>query len=182
ASPAQLDEDLGSNPDDAIDAALNDVTIDDVVRRLEILSAFFKKREVAKQLAIVDLMMDRLGIGSFFPSVGASTRSALESNSYVSTRIEDMLSKLQGSLASNDADQLFDNTTGPTTPEAINLANNLQRNEDEETKRKDLRKQREMARDEAAAQKPEQAAELAGPAAVEPQAPVVNRRPQQAVV
>ena len=127
-------------------------------------------------------MMDRLGIGSFFPSLGESTRSALESNSYVSTRIEDILSKLQGSLASNDADQLFDNTTGPTTPEAINLANNLQRNEDEETKRKDLRKQREMARDEAAAQKPEQAAELAGPAAVEPQAPVVNRRPQQPVV
>jgi hypothetical protein len=166
--------DLGRNPDDAIDAALNDVTIDDVVRRLGILSAFFKKREVPKQLAIVDLMMDRLGIGSFFPSLGESTRSALESNSYVSTRIEDILSKLQGSLISEDAEALFDSVLDPVTPETAELANNLKKNQDVEDRRKAMRRQKETAKLDAESERPEQVAELAEPAVVENQAPVIT--------
>lgn len=168
--------DLGRNPDDAIDAALNDVTIDDVVRRLEILSAFFKKREVPKQLAIVDLMMDRLGIGSFFPSLGESTRSALESNSYVSTRIEDILSKLQGSLVSEDAEALFDAALGPATPETAELAENLKKNQEEEDRRKAVRRQKETAKLDAESERPEQAVELAEPAVVEKQTPVITDR------
>ena len=168
-------EEIVIDPDDAIDAALNNITINDVVRRLEILSSFFKKREVAKQLAIVDLMMDRLGIGSFFPSLGEATRSALESNSYASTRIEDILSKLQGSLKSNDAEQIFNNEPSPVAPEVAGIAKNLEMKQEEDEKRRELRKQREMQKNEKDLEKPEQAQELSQPTNVEPQQPLINR-------
>lgn len=134
-----------SDSDDLIEAALGNVTAQDVIKRLEVLSAFFKKREISKQLAIVDLMMDKLGIGAFFPALGEATRSALESNSYVATRIDDILGKLNGAMSAKDADKLFDDTASEQ-PVVTELSNALKRDDELEAKRKENRKSIENAK------------------------------------
>lgn len=86
--------------DAMIDAAFSTLKVGDVVRRLDDLSRIFKNREIARQLAVVDMMMDRLGLSSFFPSLAEATRSALESNQYCLIRIDEVKSRLSGALDS----------------------------------------------------------------------------------
>lgn len=80
--------------DDVIDRALDGIKLKDVIDRLEALSKVFKNREIARQLFIIDLMLDKLGISGFFPQLAEATKSALESNQYAQNRIEEVLSKL----------------------------------------------------------------------------------------
>lgn len=97
-------EDLLSG--DPFDSALANVKITDIIGRLEGVANLFKHREIARQLAIVDLMMDKMGIASFFPSLAESMKSALESNSYCQTRVEDILAKLRGLVSNPVSDSL----------------------------------------------------------------------------
>ncbi len=168
--PAQID--------DVIEGALKNITVQDVVRRLELLSGLFKKREIARQLVIIDMMMDRLGIGTFFPSLGEATRSALESNQYVATRLEDVLSKLRGSLDARKSEKFIDQELSaptPTAPGAEGVAQNLEQQQQEEAERKERRREREEQKltqptmEEAAPQ------ELQGPARVEQSRPIPIR-------
>ena len=90
-------ENLSTNSnvgENAIDKALENIQVSDVVRRLQALSRVFKNREIARQLSIIDLMLDKLGIAGLFPQLAEATRSALESNQYTSVRIDEILSKL----------------------------------------------------------------------------------------
>lgn len=79
---------------DTIDDALNSIKLSDVIKQLQALSRVFKNREIARQLSIIDLMLNKLGISGFFPALAEATRSALESNQYCQTRVEEILSKL----------------------------------------------------------------------------------------
>lgn len=88
---------------DVIDKALESITMNDVIARLQALSRVFQNREIARQLSIVDLMLDKLGISGFFPALAEATRSALESNQYCQTRIEEVLNKLISTTDENGA-------------------------------------------------------------------------------
>lgn len=124
-----------ANFDNLIENALSNIRVDDVVKRLQELSKIFKNREIGRQLALIDLMLDGLGLSSFFPSLAEATRSALESNQYCLIRIEEILSKLQGATT-NTTKSLMPQT--PKAPvDAIKL--NLQ---EQEEKQKQLKKQR----------------------------------------
>lgn len=85
--------------DDKIDQALKDITIKDVIIKLEGLAQLYKNRPLATELNKVDFMMNSLGIASYFPNMAEAIKSALDSNQYVLTRIEDVLAKLRGADA-----------------------------------------------------------------------------------
>ena len=141
----EVTEDAGtetSSFDGAIDNALKNVTINDVVQKLESLAKIFKTREVPRQLAFVDMMLDTLGISSFFPSLAEATNKSLESNQYVLTRIEDILSKLRGTMASDEIDLSAENPASQT-PEMQALKNKLQNQEDNDKAKKKMRKELE---------------------------------------
>lgn len=93
--------------DDLIEAALGQVSVKDIIYRLESLVNLFRTREIPRQLAIVDLMMDHLNLSSFFPTLAEASSKTLESNQYALTRIEEILSKLKGSIK-NTKDQEID--------------------------------------------------------------------------
>ena len=90
--------------DAKVDAIFAGLKVDDVVAKLEDLAKIFKVREVPRQLAVVDMMLDALGLASYFPSLSEAQNKALESNNYISTRVEDILSKLRGAMGSKDID------------------------------------------------------------------------------
>lgn len=95
-SPLANPDDVGDNK---IEEALKDITLTDVINKLEGLTQLYKNRPLARELTIVDLMMQQLGIASYFPNMAEATKSALDSNQYVLTRIEDILAKLRGANA-----------------------------------------------------------------------------------
>lgn len=134
------------NTDDVIDAALNNITIDDAIKRLEMLVSIYKKREISRQLSILDIMMDRLGLGAFFPSLGEAMAKSLESNQYISTRIEEVLNKLKGSVESVSAMEWVEGTGESTTPQSRAVSKHLKQEQEKEKHKKKLRREMEEAR------------------------------------
>jgi len=164
------------NTDDVIEAALDHISIKDAISRLEILVGIYKQREVPRQLAILDIMMDQLGLSSFFPQLGEAQSKALESTQYISTRLEDVLSKLQGSVQSAEGEKWVEQEK-TISPETQTLQNTLKSEREREEKRKQMRKQKADEKlDNSRTNIGEQAAqELGGPTAVETGTPVQVR-------
>lgn len=147
------------NSADVFEAALASVKVSDVVAKLEALANIFRTREISRQLAIIDLMMDRLGIASFFPSLAEANSKTLESNQYALTRIEDILSKLRGTIESpvQDQVQLTSEQAPPAPLPDVNpeaLRQSLQHQQEEEKARKEQKKKEQEAAAQPAAQQP----------------------------
>lgn len=132
-----------SNFDSVIDAAFQNLKVDDVVAKLEDLAKIFKTREIPRQLATVDMMLDHLGLASFFPSLAEATNKSLESNQYVLTRVEDILSKLRGTMAGGEVDLTPEDTGNPATE---GLKGKLTEEENKDKARKQMRKDLENKR------------------------------------
>lgn len=144
---------LDVKTDDLFDAALSNVTIKDVVLRLETLANLFRTREIPRQLAIIDLMMDKLNISAFFPSLAEASSKSLESNQYALTRVEDILSKLRGSIETPKHMELEltnENNATPSKPLPAEINNDavrqgLAQQEEADKNRKERRKAEENA-------------------------------------
>lgn len=156
---------------------LDGVTIADVISRLELVSNILKNREIPRQLSIVDLMMDKLGIASYFPSLGEATRSALESNQYMFTRIEDILSKLRGSLVPAQEKLELTDETANTEVEAVKekLREEEQKSEELKEVRKERREQKELG--EEMPEELKQPAKIAPPPPPPPPVPAPPQSP-----
>lgn len=146
-----------------------DVNIEDIINRLDSVADILRKREIPRQLGIVDLMLDKIGFAGFFPTLAEAHRSSLESNQYMATRIEDVLAKLRGAQAPQTQVELS------TTPEEVaerddtleQVRRNLSDQEKKEREKKDKRKANQEAKERAADVQQETARELAGPADVQ---------------
>jgi len=162
-----------SNFDHKVDSVFSDLTVADVVAKLEDLAKIFKVREVPRQLAIVDMMLDSLGLASYFPSLSEAQNKALDSNNYISTRVEDILSKLRGAMDT----KAIDLKGGPDSnnPEVVGIKGNLAENETKEKQRKQMRKDQAAQELEGGEGKetPEvELGELGAPPAVPAKAPI----------
>jgi hypothetical protein len=131
--------------DDLLENALSGITITDVIERLDTLVNLFRTREIPRQLAIIDLMMDQLNLSSFFPGLAEASSKSLESNQYALTRIEEVLSKLKGSIKNpkeQELDLLGKETS--TSPSAVDLEGVRSSLEDQENKEKARKQQRKL--------------------------------------
>jgi hypothetical protein len=124
---------------DKVNSIFSGVTVADAVALLEDLAKIFKVREVPRQLAIVDMMLNALDLSSVFPSLSEAQAKALESNNYISTRVEDVLSKLRGSMESNQIDLRGGGKTN--NPEASKIKDKLTQDAEKEKQRKQQRKE-----------------------------------------
>lgn len=165
----------GNDVEQIIDSALSNITVNDVIAKLDMLAGMFKKREISKQIAIVDMMLDKLGLSAFFPTLGEALRSSLESSGYASTRIEEILNKLRSSVTDTSVSTTELTSPEQPSPEVLGIAEKLKAQQQEEDARKERRKQKEDAK-QAPQLQPAQPAEevppeLAQPAEVEPAPP-----------
>lgn len=126
--------------DQNIDALFQHVTVQDVINKLEDLAKIFKTREIPRQLNIVDMMLDSLGFAAYFPTLSEATNKALESNNYISSRVEDILSKLRGSVNTHAVDLKGENTPVSQDPNAESIKNNLIKDKEQEDKKRKMRK------------------------------------------
>lgn len=103
-------------------------SIGDVVEVLEPVVLELKERAVARELAKVDMMLDAQNIASHFPELGEAMNKVLESNTYVVTRLDKLLTKIKGGAQEKEKDEEKPETTGPeidmaelTAPEETDL-------------------------------------------------------------
>lgn len=148
------------NSVDLFEAALANVTIPEVITKLEGVANIFRTREISRQLAMIDLMMDKLGISSYFPSLSEASSKTLESNQYALTRIEDILSKLRGSIETPAQHQIDLKGPAEPTPPVANvpvetIKSNLADQAAAEKARKEQRKKEQDAPPAPTAQPPE---------------------------
>lgn len=128
--------------DNKVNEVFSNVTVEDIVAKLEDLSKIFKVREVPRQLSIVDMMLDSLGLASYFPDLSEATNKALESNNYISTRVDNILAKLQGALKTRQVKLYGDEKT--ISPEVKDIQNQLESDQNKEKIRKDVRRKQEI--------------------------------------
>lgn len=79
-----------------IDQALANVNLSDIIEKLESLIQSYRHREASRELNVIDLMLASKDLESFFPNLSEAQNKMLESNQYVLSRLEDILSKLRG--------------------------------------------------------------------------------------
>lgn len=120
--------------DALIDTAFANLTINDVINKLEAINSIFRNREISRQLAIADVMLHRLGVAAYFPTLGESIQKQLDATQYCLTRVEDILSKLRSSTKTENID------LGGEKNESSPLARTLEEAEQKEKSRKDFRK------------------------------------------
>ena len=154
-----------------IDEVMSSVTVADIVAELEDISKDYKTRSQPRRLSKVDMMLDSIGLASMFPSLSEAQNKALEANNYISSRVDDILAKLRGAMASAEKAPAG---PAPDRPEVAGIKGKLQTDQDKEQKRKQMRKEQEAAELEGGAGKETPAVEmgeLAPPAAPPPPAP-----------
>jgi hypothetical protein len=133
--------------DVALEQALSSVNIADVIQKLENLIGLFNNRTISKELGIVDLMLDKLGLSAFFPTLGEASRSALESGTYVNTRLQEIVSKLKSSTKVESGEKIADDITpNAPSPESAVIKQNLEQQQNEDQAKKIRRKEIEDAK------------------------------------
>jgi len=135
---------ITSNFDNKLDALFADTTVADIVEELESLSKVFKTREIPRRLSRVDMMLDSKGLATFFPALSEAQNKSLEANNYCATRVDDILSKLRGSLSAKEID-LQGKNTGTLSPEIEGIKGTLKSKDDKEKARKQMRKDQEAS-------------------------------------
>jgi hypothetical protein len=159
-------------PESELSSELKNVSMSSLIRRFEAIADILRKRELPREYALADLEMSELGVGSFFPTHAEAHRSALESNSYQLSRVEDILSRLRGAMQVSNPIELS------TTPEDTAGANetleqvreNLTKTEEAERMRQEKRKADRQAKEMEELEQQQATQELQAPVEVE-QAP-----------
>jgi hypothetical protein len=73
-----------------------DVNLSMVLERLEGLTKMLKSRDLIRDMASADILLNELGLASYFPELGDSQSKLIEAFSYASNRVEAIVSKLRG--------------------------------------------------------------------------------------
>jgi len=129
----------GKDVDAIIDTAFSSITVQDVIDKLENVANIFRNREISRQLSIVDMMMDRLQIGSYFSELNEMQNKSLDLNSYCLTRADSILSRLRGAMGGDTELDLQGKDPVPTQSQG--LVNSLQRADKEDKQRKQMKRQ-----------------------------------------
>lgn len=137
-APVQKPQLSNTNLDQKIDELFKGITVKDVVVKLEEISQVYKQRELPRQLAIVDMMLSSLNLNSYFEALSEAENRAIESNNYITVRIDEMLSKLRGALDTKDLDLIKKDR--PISPEAESVRKNLENQEALDDKKKQVKK------------------------------------------
>jgi len=134
------------NIDAIIDNALSNITIKDVVKKIENVNAIFQNRTIARELSIIDLMLSTLGLSSYFNNLSEIIQKNHEASNYSISRLSDILMKLRGAMTD---DTLPEQEHENLNPEIQKVQENLERAKEKENSRKEMRKQlQEEALDE----------------------------------
>lgn len=68
-----------------------------VINRLEAISKALKSRDMIRELASIDILLNEMGMASYFPELTDAQAKMIESFGYASNKVENIIAKLRGS-------------------------------------------------------------------------------------
>lgn len=159
----------GKDFDQILDQSFAGATVADAVSQLENIAKIFRNREIVRQLSVADIILNQLGLASLFPTLAEITQKNLENNNYSLSRLEDILSKLRGTLTVKEIDLQHDGVQ-PVGQDALLAKQQLENAAEKEKARKQMRKELEEQKLEAPKPTPqvEMQSDLSQPAAIAP--------------
>ncbi|KKM62380.1 hypothetical protein LCGC14_1522310, partial [marine sediment metagenome] len=80
-------------------------TVTTIIERLEGTSKSLKSRDMIRELAGVDILLNEMGMASYFPELALSQAKLIEAFGYASSKIEDIISRLRGSGTSKSKEE-----------------------------------------------------------------------------
>jgi len=83
--------------------------VQNIINRLEAISKALKSRDMIRELAGIDILLNEMGMASYFPELTDAQAKLIESFGYASNKVEGIVAKLRGSGVSKPA---------PAAPEA----------------------------------------------------------------
>lgn len=128
--------------DAILDSALANVSVQDAITRLEDVIVIFKNRQLARELSMADLILNRLGMSALFPEISESLQKLYESTSYILTRLEKVNSQLRGTIDTSNI-ELVPNKVLDLAPGVQQAKDQIETKQDEDKKRREMRKQLE---------------------------------------
>jgi hypothetical protein len=81
------------------------LTIKTIIDRLEGLSKVLKSRDMIRELASIDILLNEMGMSSYFPELTDAQSKLIEAFGYASNKVESVVAKLRGSGATNTVEQ-----------------------------------------------------------------------------
>lgn len=79
------------------EASTKTFNITTVINRLEGLSKTLKSRDMIRELASIDILLNELGLASYFPELTDAQSKLIEAYGYASNKVEGCMAKLRGS-------------------------------------------------------------------------------------
>jgi len=79
-------------------------TITTIIDRLEGVSKLLKSRDMIRELASIDILLNELGMASYFPELTDAQSKMIEAFGYASNKVESIVAKLRGSGTSKTKD------------------------------------------------------------------------------
>lgn len=125
-----------SDVDMLLDNALQNVSVQDLIQKLDDVATIFRNREISRQLAICDIIFSKLGIASYFSEFSECINKSFDSGNYILTRLESTLSKLRGAVGASSVD-----LESQKAPQDTGLQKTLKGLEDKEKSKKEMRQQ-----------------------------------------
>lgn len=86
----------GTSPSPEAAGGMN-VNLQTIIARLEGISKRLKSRTTVRELASVDILLNELGLASYFTEITDAQSKLIEAYGYASNRIEGVIAKLRGS-------------------------------------------------------------------------------------
>jgi hypothetical protein len=127
-----------------LDAKMNDlfknVTIEDVIAKLENVSVVVKKRDIARELSFIDMALTKLNLATYCEELYESLGKSFDLYNYIGIRIDSVLSKLKGAVETTS----IEITPVKLDSKLESIKNKLENDEQKEQERKDLRKNKEI--------------------------------------
>jgi len=138
-------EQKSDNIDEILDKAFSNATIEDVLAKLQNLNTIYQNRVISKELAIIEILMSKLGLTTYFSSLSEIIAKNNESINYISSRISEIILTLQGAV-NKTKDNLNEIEENTVSPEVKAVQDVLSKEDDKEKQRKQLRREQEQAK------------------------------------
>ncbi len=140
--PAGAASDLtprSTNLDAKIKALYQSATMTEIINEINMVYAIFAKAEIPRRLSRIEEMLNAKGLAPYVAELREAQTKALESNQYISTRLETVMANISGSV--NNSEEI-DLTTPVESndPQANAIKNDLIQDDQKEKARKKMKK------------------------------------------
>lgn len=95
------------------------INIKTIIDRLEGLSKTLKSRDMIRELASIDILLNELGLASYFPELTDAQSKLIEAYGYASNKVESIIAKLRGSGTSRLKAPEIKSPTVTTSPKVV---------------------------------------------------------------